>query len=400
MRTLGVVRVRFIQLRIMGLGLAGLWLAAFALVLLGYRPGGPIDILVGVAAIGPMIVALTAVLWPPVASGRRAYAGIAWLALGAILLLVPSLAGLVTQLTGRGPQTLLPSLEAAYPWFLALVATGLFAGLGLARRRLGSAAMRRRRFLLGGGLGLVMVMATGSAFAATAIVNELALGDRPSIASRFGPTDPDLKPSDCTDPVVAGSTSRLELRMDGTIDGRYTGLVVLEGIRNGADVSLSGFAATRLTLGQQGLVRVGNRVWTLSPGRSWTGVDASAGDGQDLDRQIVAWALTPPDANAPEDRGLGYIDGARARHCRIPLTGAMVRRILPQVELLVGGTDISRWRGDLDFWIFADGQLGQVDGRLNGPATGLDADALQAGLRFRMLAYDRGLPVTVLAPGP
>jgi len=41
-----------------------------------------------------------------------------------------------------------------------------------------------------------------------------------------------------------------------------------------------------------------------------------------------------------------------------------------------------------------------VDGRLNGPATGLDDDAMQAGIRFRMLAYDRGLPITVLAPVP
>ena len=47
---------------------------------------------------------------------------------------------------------------------------------------------------------------------------------------------------------------------------------------------------------------------------------------------------------------------------------------------------------------FADGQLGQVDGRISGPADGIDDDALQAGVRFRMLAYDRGLPVTVLPP--
>lgn len=382
----------------MGVALAALWLAAFGLVLLGYRPGGPIDILVGLAAIGPMLVAVAAILWPPVAHGGRAFAGIAWLALGAMLLLVPSLAGLVTQLTGRGPQTLLPSLEAAYPWLLALSATGLFAGLGLARRRLGGAAMRRRRLVLGAAFAVAMALGTGSAFAAAAIVNELALGDRPSIASRFGPTDPDLEPPACTKPVMAGSTARLELRMDGSIDGRYTGQVALEGIRNGADFWWSGFAATRLTLGQQGLVRLGDQVWILTPGRPWTEADKARGANQDMDRQLVSVALTPVDIAAPEDRGLAFVDGARARHCRIPVGGETIRRVLPQVALLIGQTDISRWRGDLDFWVFADGQLGQVDGRISGPATGIDDDALQAGVRFRMLAYDRGLPITVLPP--
>jgi hypothetical protein len=258
--------------------------------------------------------------------------------------------------------------------------------------------MRRRRFLLGAGFALVMALGTGSAFAAAAIVNELALGDRPSIASRFGPTDPSLEPPPCTSPVLSGPTARLELRMDGSIDGRYTGQVALEGVRNGADISWSGFAATRLTLGQQGLVRVGDRVWVLTPGRPWTEVDTARGANQDMDRQLVSVALTPTDVAAPEDRGLAFIDGARARHCRIPVDGDTIRRVLPQISLLIGPTDISRWRGDLDFWVFADGQLGQADGRITGPAIGIDDDALQAGVRFRMLAYDRGLPVTVLPP--
>ena len=127
---------------------------------------------------------------------------------------------------------------------------------------------------------------------------------------------------------------------------------------------MDGFAATRLTLGQQGLVRIGERVWTLSPGRPWTAAEAERGAGYDTDRQVAAVALALAEANAPEDRGLDFIDGARARHCRIPIDGVTLRRILPQVELLVGATDITRWRGDLDYWVFADGQLGQVDGRV------------------------------------
>ena len=48
--------------------------------------------------------------------------------------------------------------------------------------------------------------------------------------------------------------------------------------------------------------------------------------------------------------------------------------------------------------MFADGQLGQVDAHLTGPATGLAEDALLATVRFRMTAVDRGQPVTVVPP--
>jgi hypothetical protein len=115
---------------------------------------------------------------------------------------------------------------------------------------------------------------------------------------------------------------------------------------------------------------------------------------------MVLLALTPANRAVAEDRGVSVIEGARAQHCRIAADGTMIRDALPQVALLVGDTDLSRWRGDLDFWVFADGQVGQVDGRLSGPAPDLAEDALVAGLRFRITAVDRGLPISVLPPGP
>lgn len=392
------MRVRTIEIRILGAALVALWLAAFGLVLFGYRPGGPADVIVGIAAVGPLLVALVGLWSPPVARSDRAFAVIAWLALGAMLLLVPSLGSLVGQLQGNGPQTLLPSLEIAYPWLLALSATGLFAGLGLARRRLGSRAKRRRRLVLGVVMGATLVLLAGSTFATAAIVNELALGNRAAMASRFGPTDPDLEPPPCNGLVTAGQTARLELRMDSSVDGRYSGQVVIEGIRDARDIQWTGFAATRVALGQYGLTRISGQVWDKSPGQGWARAEARTGDGGDLDRQLVLAALNPANRNVAEDRGLSYIEGARARHCRITIDGGTVRVAIPQVTLLVGATDLSRWRGDLDFWVFADGQVGQADGRITGPGAGLGDDALTAGLRFRLLAVDRGLPITVLAP--
>lgn len=391
--------MRRIELRILGAALAGLWIAAFALVWLGYRPGGPADIAVGAMAAGPILIALVAVVWPPVAHGDRAFAGIAWLGLGAMLVLVPSIQGLDGQLNGLGQQTLLPSLEAAYPWLLALLATSWFAGLGLARRRLGETALRRRRLLVGSGLGLVFALAAGGAFATAAVVNELALADRPSVSSRFGPTDATLQLPICSGPLVEGPTARVELRMDADVDGRRTGQVVLAGVRNGANVRWSGFAATRLTLGQHGAARIGDRAWILRPGSPWTSTSLDRVAGLDLDRQLVAVALNPDNRAVAEDRGLAFIEGARARQCRVTIDGATLRRAVPEIELLLGATDVSRWRGDLDFWVFADGQLGQADAHVTGPANDLADDALIASLRLRLTAVDRGPFVAVTAPG-
>ena len=141
--------------------------------------------------------------WPPVARSPRAFALIAWLALAPILLLVPSIAGLVASCQGRGPQTLLPSAEAAYPWALALFATGRLRRAG--HRRAGAWATRslRRRRLAGrdrAGAGGHAV--GGHVFTAAAVVNELSLGDRPAISSRFGPTDPTLEPPPCDGPLT------------------------------------------------------------------------------------------------------------------------------------------------------------------------------------------------------
>ena len=140
-----------------------------------------------------MAIALAAVFWPPVARGDRAFAGIVWLGLLAGLLLVPSIGGVLNQLLGRGPQTLLPSVESAYPWLLALVATSVFAGLGIARRILGETALRRSRLVGGTAIGLGLTLAAGSLFAGAAIANDVALRDQPALSSRFGPTGGDVR---------------------------------------------------------------------------------------------------------------------------------------------------------------------------------------------------------------
>jgi hypothetical protein len=198
--------------------------------------------------------------------------------------------------------------------------------------------------------------------------------------------------------ILYGKTAVVDLRMDSSLDGRFSGQVAISGSRHGTDVRWSGFAATRLTLGQHGIARIGDRTWELAPGRQWAEARAGRGVGQDLDRTLLLVALTPATRAVAQDIGISFIEGARARRCRIAVDGTMIRDAVPEVELLVGSTDLARWRGELDYWIFADAQLGQVDGRISGPALDLAEDALVAGLRLRLTAVDRGLPITVQPP--
>ncbi len=383
----------------MGAVLAGLWAVAFGLILVGYRPGGPIDLLVGLVAGGPILVAGAAVVWPPVARGPRAFALIAWLAIAPVLLLVPSIAGLVTQLEGGGPQTLLPSAEAAYPWALALLATGVFAGLGVARRRLGDRAPRGRRLVAGMAMGVAATLIAGFAFTVAAVYNELSLGNRPAISSQFGPTDPTLQPPRCDGALSVGATAAVALQMDSSVDGRRTGQLDVAGQRSGADVRWDGYVTSSVAFGRTGFARVGASAWSLLPNYGWVAVGPTGAEGLDLDRQLLRAALTQPQRAVVEDAGLAYIEGARARQCRVALDGSTLRAAVPEVALLVGSVDLSRWRGELDFWVFADGELGQADGYANGPGLGLASDALTAQVRFRLTAVDRGAPAIIHAPG-
>jgi hypothetical protein len=68
------------------------------------------------------------------------------------------------------------------------------------------------------------------------------------------------------------------------------------------------------------------------------------------------------------------------------------------VELLIGDADVTRWRGELDYWVFADGELGRVAGSVNGIATGIDALAIQATITATLTATDRGRVILIPSP--
>ena len=392
------MRVRIFELRLIAVALTVLWAFTGGLLLLGYRPGGPIDLLVGIAGCLTIPVAVAGLVWPPAARGDRAFAGIVWLGLGADLLLVPSIGGLLGRLGARGPQTLLPSLEAAYPWLLAFAATSLFAGLGIARRQLGGAALRRDRLLRGVAFASGATSLIGLAFAGAAIANDLALRDVPAVASRFGPTRTNLDPPPCDDVLRVGSAARLTLTIDGDVERRSIGTATLTGVRSSVDVRWTADVASDRALGRFGVARIGGSAWTLRPGRSWQFATPASVADEAVDLQLLATGLTPANRIAAEDRGLEFVEGARARHCRIAIDGPTFLVSFPQVGWLTGDADLHRWRGQLDYWIFVDGELGRAEGSVNGEAITIGRDGLRGTIRTTLIAVDRDRPTTIDPP--
>jgi hypothetical protein len=392
------MRVRRFELRLLAVVLMLAWAVAAILVLAAYRPGGPADVAVGLAAFPAALVAALALLWPPVARGDRAFWAISALGVGALLLLIPSIAGLLEQLQAGGPQTLLPSIEAAYPWLLALAATALFTGLGVARRLLGAAAPARRRFATGVAIAAAATLVIGGGFSGAAIANDLALRGRPALDSPYGPTDPALPLPACDGTVSAGSSARVSARLSGTVDLRSIGFVQLSGVRDGSDVRWIAYISTSTVFGSQGEARVGTRAWMFDGRTGWTPTTPSAVDAGTLDLLVATRALTPGDRAAAESLGTSFIGGAQARHCRIAIDGETFRAAFPQVAYLVGDDPLARWRGDLDYWVFADGGVGQVIGSVNGEGASLVPKGILGTIRVTMTATDRGRYVGVPAP--
>ena len=367
-------------------------------MLIAYRPGGPLDVLVGLTMTVPIAIALAGFVWPPVTRGNGAFAGMVWLGIAALLCLIPSIAGVIEQIQALGSQTLLPSFEAAYPWLLALGATSLFSGLGIARRLRGASALRRRRFLDGALIAVVLTALSASLFAGAAVANELAVRDTVLTSSRFGPTDPEGEPPLCDAALTAGPTARLTSQLTGTVDLRPIGSVDLIGARDGGDFRWAAYVATDRRLGQAGAARIDDTAWAREPGGGWITVDPARVEDASIDLQVLSTALTPGNRATAEDRGVEVIEGARARRCRVAVDGPTFEAAFPQVRWLVGDADLHRWRGQLDYWVFLDGQVGQVVGDAGGDAGDLVDDAIVGEVGVNLSATERSRDVVIYPP--
>jgi hypothetical protein len=244
----------------------------------------------------------------------------------------------------------------------------------------------------------VLTAAVGSVFTAVAVGNDLAIRDRAASSSRFGPTDPSREPPVCDDVLSAGPGAKLELSVDGDVDGRPLGTVDVSGVRSGTDFRWLAYVATSAQLGQFGAARVGPNGWALDPRTGWRSVPETDVADDGLDAQVLREALDPGKRVVAEMHGVSFFEGARARHCRIAIDGPTFRAAFPQVEWLVGDANLARWRGQLDYWVFTDGQLGRVSGTADGDASAIRDGALQGRLRVTLTATERDRDHPIVAP--
>ncbi len=209
-------------------------------------------------------------------------------------------------------------------------------------------------------------------------------------SSRFGPTGTEKEPPPCDSSLTAGTTARIELHLTGEIDGRSIGGIDLAGDRSGGDFRWLAYAATSTELGLHGAARIGTDAWVREPFGGWRRAELSEVADATVDIQALETALTLGTRAAAELHGVDVIEGARARHCRIAIDGPTFRDAFPVVDWLIGDANMTIWRGEIDYWIFTDGELGRVVGSVNGDAGAIREGALQATIRVDLTATDRG----------
>ena len=393
------MRVRQFELRLLAVALTLLWTLAGGIVLIAYRPGGPVDVLVGAAAFLPLFVSVAAIVWPPLVRSDPESAGIFWIGLIAGLLLVPSIGAIAGQALQGGSVPLAPSLEVAYPWVIALLATSLFAGLGITRQLIPEVGIGRRRLVASVGFAVVSTSVIGGIFAGVSLADDAALRDMPAAHSRFGPTDANATPPDCSQALARAKTGQVEIDLWADVDQRAVGTVSLTGQRSGSDFSYTAqVVRSPDVFGQYGAARIDGSVWTRTPATNWTEAAGQSVPADELDVPVLGGALSGDNRATAENRGLEYVEGARARHCRVAVDGPTFQASFPQVVWLTREAHLTTWRGELDFWVFGDGEVGRVTGSVNGQAQDILPHGLLATVQVKMDVFDRDQPVTLSPP--
>lgn len=406
------------QMRILAAALTALWAATAVAVAAAYRPGGPLDIFVAVVCFGPAVVAAAGLSMPALPGSHRSKVALVWIWIGAVLLAIPVLYGVASTLAAGGPQNLVPSAEAAYAGLLAVSVMTVFSVTGSVHGRRGAVVFERRAAVLTVGLAALITAVLGVAFGLVAIINDQALRQEELPRSSYGPTDPDLVPPFCDEPVALGPFAVITISARSSLDDEARGTALLSGERRGIDESWRGSWSGPDGEGTTAYLRIGRQAWLNEGGEEPAAPDAAwqetrpnpfalAGHERlTMDGPVHARVAVPRGSIVAEDLGLEVIEGARARHCRTFMDGAAaLSTFLPLRWLLLDShdqdaADVPRWRGEMDWWVFGDGELGRARVEISGSRadTSWDATGVRAVLEAELEAVERDQAIHISAP--
>jgi len=68
------------------------------------------------------------------------------------------------------------------------------------------------------------------------------------------------------------------------------------------------------------------------------------------------------------------------------------------VSWFVGGDPLEHWRGELNFWVFSDGEVGQIQGSVSGEAAPLGRDGIVGTIAVTLDATERDRFRSIVAP--
>ena len=332
------MRVRTLELRLIGLVLAGCWVVAAAEVLIGYRPGGPVDVAVGRGrARAGRRRARGRRSGRPSPAATAAFAAMVWLAAGSLLLLVPSIADVAeparrprrpdAAAVGRGglpvgaraasgracsPASGSPGAGSARP---------RCAGAGVCPRRAHRDAPRGRR----AGWSSPRSRWPTSSPCATGSRRRRGSARRTSTTTRRR----------CDGAMGIGTTARLELHLDGDArrpaDRRRS---TSSGERSVADVRWLAYVATNHDLGLHGAA-TDRRPRRGSASRSPAGAGrrpTRSPTTRSTSRRSSSPCRRRP-ARPPSRAASSIIEGARARQCRVAIDGPTFLAAFPPGRL-------------------------------------------------------------------
>lgn len=369
--------------------------AALALALLASPATGGSRPLLALAALIPTLVSAAAIVWPVAPDGRAGWA-VGWLGVSALLLALPFAILVGGPLAAGVAQPIRPSAGMVYAGLLAVLCTTAYAAHGWLEargrriQRVPPPDLSRLAHVRPGliGLALTGLAAATGGFALAA--NDVSLAG---------------VPPDCGG-VTTAPFARVTIDARAAIDGRTIATASVSGERSGPDERWAGIAGgdsldarayEYALVGGRGLLRSGEGEWR------------SAGDGDDaatghLDRRVAS-VLAEPGLPPPEDLGIDLVDGATARHCRMSVGGPHALRAVLPLGWLLGREPLDRgpalgvWRGDLDWWTFADGQLGRATVLVGGhPSDAWTGTGLRGMLRAEMRVVERDVPRTIDEP--